>query len=106
MMRPTRLIQCASAARQLDQGPHRRISIRASGKNLMLHKQAGHMKATDHAFRQKRLAKGGNGMDPALGLGWNVKLSTVEQETSMQIVRIGLDLAKYVFHLHGVDERG
>ena len=23
----------------------------------------------------------------------------------MQIVRIGLDLAKYVFHLHGVDER-
>jgi len=34
MVRPTRLIQCASAARQLDQGPHRRISIRASGKNL------------------------------------------------------------------------
>ena len=24
----------------------------------------------------------------------------------MNIVRIGLDLAKYVFHLHGVDERG
>ena len=24
----------------------------------------------------------------------------------MQIVRIGLDLAKYVFHLHGVDEHG
>jgi transposase len=45
-------------------------------------------------------------MDPALGLGWDVEVSTAEQETSMNIVRIGLDLAKYVFHLHGVDERG
>jgi transposase len=24
----------------------------------------------------------------------------------MQVVRIGLDLAKYVFEVHGVDERG
>ena len=24
----------------------------------------------------------------------------------MQTVRIGLDLAKYVFHLHGIDEHG
>jgi transposase len=45
-------------------------------------------------------------MDPALGLGWDVELSLAEQETTMHIVRIGLDLAKYVFHLHGVDERG
>jgi transposase len=45
-------------------------------------------------------------MDPALGLGWDVEVSTTEQETSMNIVRIGLDLAKYVFHLYGVDERG
>ena len=45
-------------------------------------------------------------MDPALGLGWDVEVSATEQETSMNIVRIGLDLAKYVFHLHGVDERG
>jgi len=45
-------------------------------------------------------------MDPALALGWDVELSRAEREASMQIVRIGLDLAKYVFHLHGVDERG
>ena len=45
-------------------------------------------------------------MDPALGLGWDVEVSATEQETSMNIVRIGLDLAKYVFHLHGVDEHG
>ncbi len=44
-------------------------------------------------------------MDPALGLGWDVEVLTAEQETSMNIVRIGLDLAKYVFHLHGVDDR-
>jgi transposase len=50
--------------------------------------------------------KRGNGMDPALALGWDVELSRAEREASMQIVRIGLDLAKYVFHLHGVDERG
>ena len=30
-------------------------------------------------------------MDPALGLGWDVEVLTAEQETSMNIVRIGLD---------------
>ena len=50
--------------------------------------------------------EGANGMDPALGLGWDVEVSTAEQETSMQIVRIGFDLAKYVFDIHGVDARG
>jgi transposase len=45
-------------------------------------------------------------MDPALALGWDVGLQPLEQEASMEIVRIGLDLAKYVFHLHGVDARG
>jgi hypothetical protein len=58
MARQTRLIQCAIQARQLDQGPHLRISIRASGER-MPHKQAGHMKATDHRNTTKpALAKG------------------------------------------------
>jgi transposase len=55
---------------------------------------------------KKALACGANGMDPALGLSWVGKPSLAEQEASMEVIRIGVDLAKYVFHLHGVDEHG
>ena len=58
------------------------------------------------SYKNSSCEEGANGMDSALGLGWDVEVSTAEQETSMNIVRIGFDLAKYVFHLHGVDERG
>jgi hypothetical protein len=53
-------------------------------------------------------------MDPSLlfnnGLGWasmdtpyNV---TEERGSAMKITVLGIDLAKHVFQLHGVDERG
>jgi len=55
---------------------------------------------------KKALARRANGMDPAFGLSWVGKPSLAEQEAYMEVIRIGVDLAKYVFHLHGVDDHG
>jgi hypothetical protein len=45
-------------------------------------------------------------MDPALGARWNLERQCLKKEGVMQVVRIGLDLAKYVFVVHGVDSHG
>jgi transposase len=45
-------------------------------------------------------------MDPALAAEWNLERQLQPREGIMQVVRIGLDLAKYVFAVHGVDECG
>jgi transposase len=44
-------------------------------------------------------------MDPALA-AVESQASTAAKEDVMQVVRIGLDLAKYVFEVHGVDNHG
>src|SRR5262249_29004980 len=49
---------------------------------------------------------GANGMDPALPAGRNVGRGLQRGRIIMQVVRIGLDLAKYVFEVHGVDGQG
>ena len=49
---------------------------------------------------------GANGMDPALPAGSNIGRELQRGRIIMQVVRIGLDLAKYVFEVHGVDEHG
>jgi hypothetical protein len=48
-------------------------------------------------------ADGINGMDPALPARVTISRPLLRGRTVMQIVRIGLDLAKYVFEMHGVD---
>src|SRR4030095_16977128 len=50
--------------------------------------------------------RGANGMDPALVGRWNLERQLHSRRSAMQIVRIGLDLAKYVFEVHGVNARG
>lgn len=45
-------------------------------------------------------------MDPALPAGRNVGRGLQRGRIIMQVVRIGLDLAKYVFEVHGVDGQG
>ncbi len=45
-------------------------------------------------------------MDPALPAGSNVGRELQRGRNIMQVVRIGLDLAKYVFEVHGVDVHG
>ena len=45
-------------------------------------------------------------MDPAHPAGSNVGRELQRGRIIMQVVRIGLDLAKYVFEVHGVDELG
>src|SRR5271155_3268064 len=45
-------------------------------------------------------------MDPALPAGVTMSRHLHRGRTVMQIVRIGLDLAKYVFEIHGVDAYG
>src|ERR1700676_2753106 len=37
---------------------------------------------------------------------WRCKPTTSERERHMKITTIGIDLAKTVFQVHGVDERG
>src|SRR5215831_4621927 len=49
---------------------------------------------------------GGNGMDPALAARWDFERRLRRRRNIMQVVRIGLDLAKYVFAVHGVNARG
>jgi len=49
---------------------------------------------------------GANGMDPALPAESNVGRELQRGRIIMQVVRIGLDLAKYVFEVHGVDGGG
>jgi transposase len=48
---------------------------------------------------------GANGMDPALAARWYLERQLQPRRRVMQVVRIGLDLAKYVFAVHGVDDR-
>src|ERR1700751_1152192 len=45
-------------------------------------------------------------MDPALSARVTISRPLLQGELSLQIVRICLDLAKYVFEIHGVDCRG
>src|SRR5215475_8064709 len=45
-------------------------------------------------------------MDPALAARWDLERRLPRRRSIMQVVRIGLDLAKYVFEVHGVDQRG
>ena len=45
-------------------------------------------------------------MDPALPAGVTMSRHLHRGRTVMQIVRIRLDLAKYVFEIHGVDAHG
>lgn len=45
-------------------------------------------------------------MDPALRLGGISDVNCTQGRIIMQVVRIGLDLAKYVFEVHGVDGHG
>jgi hypothetical protein len=45
-------------------------------------------------------------MDPALPTRVTIGRSLYRGRTIMQIARIGLDLAKYVFEIHGVDAGG
>ena len=58
MVRKTRLIHCASNARQLDQGPHRRISIKASGSNVAAQTGRTYESNRSNPSRQMALAKG------------------------------------------------
>lgn len=58
MVRPTRLIHCASKARHVDQGPHRRISIRASGQHNAAQTGRTHESNRSNPSRQKALAIG------------------------------------------------
>ena len=45
-------------------------------------------------------------MDPAHLAGSNFGRGLQRGRITMQVVRIGLDLAKYVFEVHGVDGQG
>jgi transposase len=46
-------------------------------------------------------------MDPALVKGDGISLRQPRSRgNAVQIIRIGLDLAKYVFEVHGVDDHG
>jgi transposase len=63
--------------------------------------------------REPNVRKGGyvevrnaNGMDPALPTRVTIGRPPDRGRTIMQIARIGLDLAKYVFEVHGVDAHG
>src|SRR6476619_3877008 len=69
--------------------------------------KAEHMAApTNPAKREESSCQSGaNGMDPALA-AVESRASTVVKEDVMQVVRIGPDLAKYVFEVHGVDNQG
>ena len=49
---------------------------------------------------------GANGMDPALPARVTIGRQLHRGRTVMQIARIGLDLAKYVFEIYGVDAHG
>ena len=61
---------------------------------------------TNAASEDSPCQPGANGMDPALAASWNLERQLQPRRRVMQVVRIGLDLAKYVFAVHGVDERG
>jgi hypothetical protein len=45
-------------------------------------------------------------MDPAFEGRWNLQTQPRSRRNAMQIIRVGLDLAKYVFEVRGVDGRG
>src|SRR5262245_60796231 len=66
------------------------------------------MTASDHRRDRLKISciDGGNGMDPALAARWDLERRLRRRRSIMQVARIGLDLAKYVFAVHGVDARG
>jgi transposase len=65
------------------------------------------MTAADQtAQREKSACHGANGMDPALAARCTFDRQLHRGRTVMQIARISLDLAKYVFEIHGVDGQG
>jgi hypothetical protein len=71
------------------------------------HQQAGRVTAPDQCCSHvRKFCQGANGMDPALPAGRNVGRGLQRGRFIMQVVRIGLDLAKYVFEVHGVDGQG
>ena len=56
--------------------------------------------------RDDATVRGANGMDPALPARATIGCQLHRGRNVMQIVRIGLDLAKYVLEIHGVDSHG
>lgn len=65
MVRPARPIQCASNARQRDQGPHRRISIRASDVKHPAQTGGTYESNRSNPLRKNALAKGASTYEPA-----------------------------------------
>src|SRR5262249_24109841 len=69
--------------------------------------EAEHMAApTSPAREENPCQPGANGMDPRPRWRWNLRTITSFRRHTMRIVRVGLDLAKYVFEVHAVDARG
>jgi len=66
------------------------------------------MAAPTNSARVKKVLANSEPMvwTPPLSGGGISERHCIEGGTLMQIVRIGLDLAKYVFHVHGVDSHG
>jgi hypothetical protein len=66
------------------------------------------MTASDHATKPLRntLRERGQWYGPRPRGGVESRTSTAMKEDIMQVARIGLDLAKYVFEVHGVDNHG
>jgi hypothetical protein len=61
---------------------------------------------TNAAKRKFFLPTGSQWYGPRPAGAAKSQTSTIEGELVMQIVRIRLDLAKYVFEVHGVDSHG
>src|ERR1700733_161052 len=66
------------------------------------------MTASDHATKpfKNTLCERGQWYGPRPRGGVESRTSTAMKEDIMQVARIGLDLAKYVFEVHGVDNHG
>src|ERR1700677_4378861 len=66
------------------------------------------MTASDHATKpsENTLRERGQWYGPRPRGGVESRTSTAMKEDIMQVARIGLDLAKYVFEVHGVDNHG
>ena len=78
-------------------------TILASG-HVRPHTKAAHMEASDPIKKclQKTLASGSQWYAPHPRGAVESRTPTATKEDAMQVIRIGLDLAKYVFEVHGV----
>src|SRR5215470_12130296 len=87
-------------------GPDPRIALWPAAS--LPHKQAGHMTASDQCCSNSESScqGGANGMDPRPSSRSNVGRELQRGRIIMQVVRMRLDLAKYVFEVHGVDGQG